>query len=502
MSIKISQREYFTDKIPDALPLAVLQDINESYSLKYKLPKQEKKMRKAMRFAKTVYRKSTHTKFVKTSELLTYEKLHVDEIATLQPLSEQLEYLFLMTDFTHEMVEKVTCVQVLANWCYSLKLPVSSSISFMKGALNEKIKELKIAADAAALLEFENTKLQKEEQERIYREIREMERKAREAEIIAEKQRKAKRRQAAVELLQLDLILIRRVKKISIDVPYVEGKTNLGRVFLSSWKHQHLMDEACGGVYGLPERPELEIVEFEFRVFLPSPSDLDRMVTLRFLFDRVKLIFIITKKIEDRLLLYVHQGGRGNLWQHDIKLLKSAICRVGEKEFSTLDVFLQKSWRRFLIRYIAPLRMEPDRVAYIRELREKIVYDGDVAMLKENVTPEQSDGNSSSSEDSDARRRRRRKERKKKRKEEERKGKKKKRKKKKDKDFEEEGGENTDGDGRFGGSGDSEDDRDEEKDNNIVKDERERPMDEENNDVEQDESSMHTIETRTDTVAT
>lgn len=432
MSIKVCQREYFTEQLPEGLPLAVLQDINESFELNYKLPKQEKKMRKAMRFAQTVYVKSMTTKFAKTANILTYEKLEVDEVQMLKPLSDQLEFLLLTTDFTQEMVEKVTCLQVIRNWSYSLKLPLSSSISFMKGALNEKIKKLAEEAESAALLQFQNTKLKKEEQDRIYREIREKERAMKEADELAERQRAARRRQAAVEMMDLDLILIRRVKKISIDVPYVEGKSNLGRIFLPSWQHQHLLDEAMGGVYGLPERPELEILEFEFRVFLPPPGEQERTISLTFLFDRTKLMFILTKKIEDRLLLYVSQGGRGNLWQHDIALLKSAICRVGDKEYSTLDVFLQKSWRRLLIRHIAPLRMEPERLAFVRELRERIVYDGDVAMLRENVTPEEGPSEaSSSSEDSEARRKRRRREKRlKKKKKEEREARKKRKKKK------------------------------------------------------------------------
>jgi hypothetical protein len=197
--------------------------------------------------------------------------------------------------------------------------------------------------------------------------------------------------------------------------------------------HQHLLDEATGGVYGLPERPELEVLEFEFRVFLPPPSEQERMITLTFLFDRIKLMFVLTKKLEDRLLLYVHQGGRGNLWQHDITLLKSATCRVGEHEFNTRDVFLQKAWRRLLIRHIAPLRVEPERVAFVRELRERIVHDGDVAMERDNVTPECSESDDSeSSEDTQTRRKRiKREKRLKKKKDEERKARKEKKKKKK-----------------------------------------------------------------------
>ena len=444
MSIKVSQREYFTEHLPEALPLAVLEDINESFALKYKLPKAEKKMRKAMRFAKTVYVKSMATKFAKTANILTFEKLEVDEVEMLKPLSTQLEYLFLMEGFNLEMVENVTCIHVLSNWTACLKLPLSSSIPFMKGALNEKIKALMQAAESAALLDFSNKKMQKEDQERVYREIREKEKAMKEADELAERQRAAKRRQAAVEMMDLDLIIIKRVQKVSIIVPYVEGKANLGRIFLTSWQHQHLLDEARGGVYGLPERPELEICEFEFKVFLPFPAEEERMITLTFLFDRIKMMFIFTKKLEDRLLLYVLQGGRGNLWQHDITPLKSAICRVGEEEFSTVDVFLQKNWRRLLIRHIAPLRTDPERVAYVRDLRERIVHDGDVAMEADNLTPEGSaSDDSSSSEDTAARRKRKKREKRlKKKKEEERKARKvakeKKKKQKKEEDGEKE----------------------------------------------------------------
>jgi hypothetical protein len=433
MSIKVCQREYFTEQLPEALPLAVLEDINQSFGFKYKLPKNEKKMRKAMRFAKTVYTKSMDTKFAKKSDILTYDKLEVDEVDLLKPLSSQLKFLFAMTDITLDMVEEATCIHVISNWTYAMKLPLSTSVPFMKGALNEKIKKLNQEAESAKLLQFKNSKLDKEEQDRIYKEIREKARAAKEADELAEKERAAKRRQAAVEMMDLDMILVKRVQKVSIAVPYVEGKSNLGHILLTSWQHQHLLDEACGGVYGLPERPELEIVEFEFRVFLPPPIERERMISVKFLFDRIKLMFVLSKKLEDRLLLYVHQGPRGNLWQHDITPLKSAVCRVGDEEFSTLDVFLQKSWRRLLIRHIAPLRTDPLRVAYIRDLREKIVYDGDVAMERDNVTPDHSaSDDSSSSEDSRARiKRKKREKRLKKKKEEERKARKAAKKKKK-----------------------------------------------------------------------
>lgn len=437
MSIKVCQREYFTDHLPDALPLAVLEDINESFDLKYNLPKQEKKMRKAMRFAKTVYAKTMETKFVKKSDVLKVENLHIDEREMLKPLSDNLEHLFCMTGFTHEMVEECSCINALSNWCYSLKIPLSSSINFMKGALNEKIKKIREDEESAALLNFENTKLKKEEQDEMYRKIREMEKAAKEAEEQAERERKAKRRQAAVELMDLDLVIIKRVQKISIELPYVEGKDGICPIFLSSWKFQHLLDEAAGGVYGGAERPELEILEFEFEVFLPPPCEEGTLLSLKVLFDRVKSIFILTRKIEDRLLLYVHQGGRGNLWQHNIAPLKSAVCRIDQTEFSTLDVFLQKQWRRFLIKHIAPLRTDPDRVSFVRSLRNTIVTNGeDIALTT--ITPDESEHDSSSSEDSRARRKRLRKEKRlKKKKDEERKARKEKKKKKKKKAKEE-----------------------------------------------------------------
>jgi hypothetical protein len=159
------------------------------------------------------------------------------------------------------------------------------------------------------------------------------------------------------------------------------------------------------------ERPELEILEFEFKVFLPPPDDEQhRFIRLCFLFDRSKSIFILTKKIEDRLLLYVHQGNEGNLWQRNILLLKSAICRNENDEFSTLDVALQKQWRRFLILHIAPLRNDVNRIAYIRELRQQIVKEGDLTI--DYITPEgsESESSESSSEDSRARRKRLKKE--------------------------------------------------------------------------------------------
>lgn len=67
-------------------------------------------------------------------------------------------------------------------------------------------------------------------------------------------------RRAAVDTnLDINLALMKRVKKISIEIPFAsENQRRLQKVILGVRSFQHIVDETIGGKYGVPSRPDLE----------------------------------------------------------------------------------------------------------------------------------------------------------------------------------------------------------------------------------------------------
>lgn len=212
------------------------------------------------------------------------------------------------------------------------------------------------------------------------------------------------RRIGVTEATNTALVIIKRKKKISINIPEFvrDAYRRLNRVYLSSKKYKHLLDEMIGGVYGIPSRPELELQKFEFICELPS-DDGSRVVSqklqLDIVYDYEQNLYIISRRVEDKLLLYLHQNRDRPLLAVD-GLISSTSSEGLYSPVSHLDLYRQRMWRRLLHLYIAPLLKDPLRLNYAITFIRNVILSGEEEVL----TPEGSeDGGwefSSSSDDS------------------------------------------------------------------------------------------------------
>ena len=214
------------------------------------------------------------------------------------------------------------------------------------------------------------------------------------------------RRSGVTEATNMALVMMKRKKKVSIQVPVIEvdGYRRLNRVYISSKKYKHLLDEIIGGVYGPPSRPELELQKFEFVCTLPSEetggSTVSKTLQLNLVYDYEKNLYVISRRLEDKLLLYLHQ----NSFRCALEvgpLLSSTSCGGLSAPVSHLDPYRQRMWRRLFSLYVSPLLQDPLRLNYAIGFLRTVILSGEEEVL----TPEGSeDGGwefSSSDESSD-----------------------------------------------------------------------------------------------------
>lgn len=228
------------------------------------------------------------------------------------------------------------------------------------------------------------------------------------APVVPEADKKNVRREGVTEATNAALVIIKRKKKISIMIPEIERDANrrLNRVYLSSKKYRHLLDEMIGGVYGASSRPELELQKFEFMCELPGEggdeaSGVSRLLEIELVYDFEKNLYVISRRVEDKLLLYLHQNRHRPLI--DVDPLKSSTnCEGLSDPVSHLDLYRQRMWRRLLGLYVAPLLTDPLRINYAVTFMRNLIRSNE----EEALTPEGSeDGgwefSSSSDESSD-----------------------------------------------------------------------------------------------------
>lgn len=207
------------------------------------------------------------------------------------------------------------------------------------------------------------------------------------------------------EYLPTEIILIRREKKISIQVPEINKNEiisnipitslRLYRVYLSTKKYIHLYNEIIGGIYGLSSRPELEIHSFSYYYTYPVTME-NKLMNIELIYDPVINLYIITSHIEDKLLLYCEQNK--TLPSLYYQSLTSAIMRNGNHEFQTLTLDKQKQWRKFLRFYIFPFLNNEERINKAKNYMKELVENQD---LDGYITPEDSDLDETSSSESD-----------------------------------------------------------------------------------------------------
>lgn len=154
----------------------------------------------------------------------------------------------------------------------------------------------------------------------------------------------------------VNLALLKRVKKISINLPSIrdDGK-RLQNIILPAKDFKHIYDEFRGG-YGAPSRPDLELQVLHFGKGLDGN---DKIVEILFCSGRCG--YILSERIEDQLIaiLYNIRPATG--------FIKNAYLCVGEKKLSCLDKLRQRFWRKFVSMYIEPQFDLPNRVAEAEE---------------------------------------------------------------------------------------------------------------------------------------
>jgi hypothetical protein len=262
------------------------------------------------------------------------------------------------------------------------------------------------------------------------------------------------------ETLPAEIILLRREKKISIEIPKFtpDPSLRIHRVYLSTKKYLHLYHEIIGGIYGISSRPELELHHFQYyyqynpshpplqssRV-LPSsnPSSTsvsglppasshisasissssvgpsvtasssvpqqghqqsfslspgNKLISLELVYDPILNLYVITHHIEDKLIAYLSQSSSTPSIQY-LPLL-SSVNRIGFQEFNTLTLEKQKQWRKFLNHFIRPLLADPQRV---ERAENYLLQYLEIPETEGYVTPEDSDGDDhSTTTDSDS----------------------------------------------------------------------------------------------------
>lgn len=144
----------------------------------------------------------------------------------------------------------------------------------------------------------------------------------------------------------INLALLKRVKKISIELPMVRQRSSrILKIVLKPTDYKHILDESLGGVYGTPSRPDLEMMVVTFGT---STSDLSN-TPLKFLFCAGRTAFVLSRRIEDALLV--------SLVQHhpEVGILREAYIKAGEKKLNVLNTEKTRLWRKFINIYMLPL---------------------------------------------------------------------------------------------------------------------------------------------------
>lgn len=153
---------------------------------------------------------------------------------------------------------------------------------------------------------------------------------------------RAQRRAALSDIENAEIAVLRREKKISIEYPSVTScSVRLHRVYITSSKYKHLMDEMKGGVYGQPSRPDLDLQT----VLLPDFE----IPSVDIAFNPVKLVYVMCRRVEDIMIAYLCTNPKATL------NISVSVCRFGPKEFHCINTERQKLFRRYVFTYLRPL---------------------------------------------------------------------------------------------------------------------------------------------------
>ena len=170
----------------------------------------------------------------------------------------------------------------------------------------------------------------------------------------------------------LGVNVLRQDPNFSVYIPSIlrNGPNLIRKYFLTTEQFSHLLDELNGEVYGPPERPEFELLTIgqgakipnEFDTITESDSrqiihDMSNGQGVQLFFDPIRVIFVLSEKVEDELiLLYLNDPE---------KALEISMCQTkfGPHHFAIIDLYRRRLWRRFMKLEIVPLLSNVNRMS-------------------------------------------------------------------------------------------------------------------------------------------
>ena len=179
------------------------------------------------------------------------------------------------------------------------------------------------------------------------------------------------RRKAVVNAIDIDLILAGRVQKISIEVPSLIKPPISGRrlrwfITDNEKMYYHLLGETTGEVYEVTGagRPELDLFTVRIKesakfieANLPDVTAMDLTSSIKILFDPLRCLFILSKRVEDEVILMLYA-----LSDPFDLVIESAICGIRFETFHVINRVKHLIWRRFIRQYFLPIITKKDRI--------------------------------------------------------------------------------------------------------------------------------------------
>lgn len=214
------------------------------------------------------------------------------------------------------------------------------------------------------------------------------------------------RRQGVDQHTDINLALLRRVKKISVELPLVaENCRRIHKVMLLVADFRHILAEAAGGTYGVASRPDLEFQLISF----PTAASVEgkeinaqiqtESESIQMLFSGSRMAFIVSEKKEDELLLTLSRH------RPHLGTIKEAFIKAGDRKLNVLTSAKQRAWRKFVYIYMLPLLEDKARLAAAEErlsLFEGLEADAALALEHREYDGGQPDEENSSDEDDQA----------------------------------------------------------------------------------------------------